>query len=326
MNQAASDRSPMQIEQLKPIIEAALLASSQPMTVHQLGEMFNDADDVNAENIARALEALGSDCEGRGVELKEVASGFRYQVRQEVHAWISRMWTEKPSRYSRALLETLALIAYRQPITRPEIEQIRGVVVSTNIIKTMEEREWIRVVGYRDVPGKPALFGTTRAFLDYFNLKSLDQLPPLSEIRDMEDPQLRFEQDPLPPRIIRDLSVDPEGDALLLEQAEQAASEDGEIETELAAKDDAEDELDLESSAEVEADAAPAAESAEPTIESAETGELDQHSDALDDPLDDGLSDNKALDPSTPSTADEAANPADVEPDDAKQDTEEYRA
>jgi segregation and condensation protein B len=108
------------------------------------------------------------------------------------------MWSEKPSRYSRALLETLALIAYRQPITRPEIEQIRGVVVSSNIIKTMEEREWIRVVGYRDVPGKPALFGTTRAFLDYFNLKSLDQLPPLSEIRDMEDPQLRFEQEPLP--------------------------------------------------------------------------------------------------------------------------------
>ncbi len=120
------------------------------------------------------------------------------------------MWTERPSRYSRALLETLALIAYRQPITRPEIEQIRGVVVSSNIIKTMEEREWIRVVGYRDVPGKPALFGTTRAFLDYFNLKSLDQLPPLSEIRDMEDPQLRFEPEPLPARVARDLPIDPD--------------------------------------------------------------------------------------------------------------------
>ena len=200
----------MQIEQLKPIVEAALLAASQPMTVAQLGDLFGEADEVGHEQIARALESLAADCEGRGVELKEVASGFRYQVRQEVHPWISRMWTEKPSRYSRALLETLALIAYRQPITRPEIEQIRGVVVSSNIIKTLEEREWIRVVGHRDVPGRPALFGTTRAFLDYFNLKSLDQLPPLSEIRDMEDPQMGFEQTPLPARVIKDLPIDPD--------------------------------------------------------------------------------------------------------------------
>lgn len=200
----------MQIEQVKPIVEAALLAASQPMTVAQLGDLFGEVDEVGHEQIARALEALAADCEGRGVELKEVASGFRYQVRQAVHPWISRMWTEKPSRYSRALLETLALIAYRQPITRPEIEQIRGVVVSSNIIKTLEEREWIRVVGHRDVPGRPALFGTTRAFLDYFNLKSLDQLPPLSEIRDLEDPQMGFEQTPLPPRVIKDLPIDPD--------------------------------------------------------------------------------------------------------------------
>jgi segregation and condensation protein B len=136
------------------------------------------------------------------------------------------MWTERPSRYSRALLETLALIAYRQPITRPEIEQIRGVVVSSNIIKTMEEREWIRVVGYRDVPGKPALFGTTRAFLDYFNLKSLDQLPPLSEIRDLEDPQLRFEPEPLPARIVRDLPIDPDEELLHEQDAVDAAADD----------------------------------------------------------------------------------------------------
>ncbi|TAM62315.1 MAG: SMC-Scp complex subunit ScpB [Rhodanobacter sp.] len=200
----------MQIEQLKPVIEAALLASTQPLTAHQLGDLFDETDAVGHEQIARALAALADDCTGRGIELKEVASGFRYQVRQEVHPWISRMWTEKPSRYSRALLETLALIAYRQPITRPEIEQIRGVVVSSSIIKTLEEREWIRGVGYRDVPGKPALFGTTRAFLDYFNLKSLDQLPPLSDIRDMEDPQLRFDQTPLPARIVRDLPIDPD--------------------------------------------------------------------------------------------------------------------
>jgi len=221
----------MQIEQLKPIIEAALLASTQPMTVQQLGELFNEADDVNREQIAKALEALAGDCSGRGIELKEVASGFRYQVRQDVHPWISRMWTERPSRYSRALLETLALIAYRQPITRPEIEQIRGVVVSSNIIKTMEEREWIRVVGYRDVPGKPALFGTTRAFLDYFNLKSLDQLPPLSEIRDLEDPQLRFEPDPLPARVARDLPIDPDEEPLDENGPMEAVADDNDTAT-----------------------------------------------------------------------------------------------
>ncbi len=126
------------------------------------------------------------------MELKEVASGFRYQVRQDVNPWVARLWSERQTRYSRALLETLSLIAYRQPITRGEIEQIRGVAVSSNIVKTLEEREWIRVVGYRDVPGKPELFGTTRSFLDYFNLKSLDELPPLAEIRDLSDfdPQL----------------------------------------------------------------------------------------------------------------------------------------
>jgi len=285
----------MQIEQLKPIIEAALLASTQPMTVQQLGELFNEADDVNREQIAKALEALAEDCGGRGIELKEVASGFRYQVRQDVHPWISRMWTERPSRYSRALLETLALIAYRQPITRPEIEQIRGVVVSSNIIKTMEEREWIRVVGYRDVPGKPALFGTTRAFLDYFNLKSLDQLPPLSEIRDMEDPQLRFEPDPLPARIVRDLPIDPDEEA----PAEAQADGDDTNDTEYQASADADDN-----------DITTAADAPVITSESGDAGS----------------------DPSLPAetlttTADEAANPAaDVEPDTAEQDPEEYRA
>ncbi|QWT22414.1 SMC-Scp complex subunit ScpB [Bacillus sp. NP157] len=178
-------------------MEAALLASTQPMTIVQLKAIFGEEEEVGTDELAAALQALTVDCEGRGVELVEVASGWRYQVRRDVHGWVSRMWAEKPSRYSRALLETLALIAYRQPITRPEIEQIRGVVVSSNIIKTLEEREWIRVVGYRDVPGRPALFGTTRTFLDYFNLKSLDALPPLSEIRDLDElnPQLRLEGD-----------------------------------------------------------------------------------------------------------------------------------
>jgi segregation and condensation protein B len=289
----------MQIEQIKPIIEAALLASSQPMTTHQLGDLFNEADEVGHEQIARALEALAGDCEGRGVELKEVASGFRYQVRQDVHPWISRMWTERPSRYSRAMLETLALIAYRQPITRPEIEQIRGVVVSSNIIKTMEEREWIRVVGYRDVPGKPALFGTTRAFLDYFNLKSLDQLPPLSEIRDMEDPQLRFEPEPLPARVARDLPIDPDETA-----PDDAKTEDDASTTDIQA---AADDADADHH---EADNATGADMPAASPESDETGS--DTSPPVANPI---------------ATADEAANPAaDVEPDAASQDPEEYRA
>ncbi|MBU6249089.1 MAG: SMC-Scp complex subunit ScpB [Xanthomonadaceae bacterium] len=220
---------PPGIAQLKPIIEAALLASGNPLTVPQLVDLFGEEHEVTRELVARTLEALAGDCEGRGVELREVASGFRYQVKQDVHPWLSRMWTERPSRYSRALLETLALIAYRQPITRPEIEQIRGVVVSSNIIKTLEERDWIRVVGHRDVPGRPALFGTTRAFLDYFNLKSLDELPPLSEIRDMEDPQLRFEPEPLPARVVKDLPIDP--DAEIDAAADPDAATDDDLDT-----------------------------------------------------------------------------------------------
>ena len=182
----------METNQIKRIVEAALLAAAQPLSLAQLSALFGENEAVSHEELARALEELGADCAERGVELNEVASGFRYQVRQDVHPWVARLWTERQTKYSRALLETLALIAYRQPITRGEIEQIRGVAVSTNIVKTLEEREWVRVVGYRDVPGKPALFGTTRNFLDYFNLKSLDELPPMAEIREIEDfdPQL----------------------------------------------------------------------------------------------------------------------------------------
>lgn len=180
------------ITQLKRIFEAALLGAGQPLTLAQLAALFDETEAPTHEEIARAIEELGEDCATRGIELVEVASGFRFQVREDVHGWVSRLWTERQTRYSRALLETLALIAYRQPITRAEIEQIRGVGVASSIVKTLEEREWVRVVGYRDLPGKPALFGTTRAFLDYFNLKSLDELPPLSEVRDIEDidPQL----------------------------------------------------------------------------------------------------------------------------------------
>jgi segregation and condensation protein B len=192
--QTKREQSETQVEQdkLKNIVEAALLAAQQPLTLAMLAALFAEEEAVMHSELAQALEALGEECAGRGVELVEVASGFRYQVREDVHPWVARLWSERQTRYSRALLETLALIAYRQPITRGEIEQIRGVSVASSIMRTMEEREWIRVVGYRDVPGKPALFGTTRNFLDYFNLKSLDQLPTLAEIRDLEDiePQL----------------------------------------------------------------------------------------------------------------------------------------
>ena len=294
----------MQIEQLKPIIEAALLASTQPMTVPQLLELFGEEDEVGREEVAKTLEALADDCANRGVELHEVASGFRYQVKQAVHPWISRLWTERPSRYSRALLETLALIAYRQPITRPEIEQIRGVVVSSNIIKTMEEREWIRVVGYRDVPGKPALFGTTRAFLDYFNLKSLDELPPLSEIRDMEDPQMSIAPEPLPVRVARDLPIDP----------------DEENETLVVA---GEEDLDVSITEPAGHDA------------TASENEESQAADAVDEP---GHETPEAIHVASSEpgaaphaethvdTADEAAIHADADQGDATQDTEEYRA
>jgi segregation and condensation protein B len=185
----------MDQERLKPILEAALLASPQPLTPALLADLFEDGERPPLDLVGQVLHALADDCQGRGVELVEVGSGFRYQVKAEVFPHISALWTERQSRYSRALLETLSLIAYRQPITRGEIEQIRGVAVATSILRTLEEREWVRVVGHRDVPGKPALYGTTRAFLDYFQLGSLDQLPPLSALRDLEslEPELSFE-------------------------------------------------------------------------------------------------------------------------------------
>ena len=171
---------------LVQILEGALLAAGRPLTVAQLAELFEEHERPDTAAIREALAEAAARCEDRGFELQEVASGFRYQVRQSLSPWVGRLWHERPQKYSRALLETLALVAYRQPITRGEIEEIRGVAVSTNIIKTLHEREWIRVVGHRDVPGRPAMYATTRQFLDYFNLKTLDQLPALAEIRDLE--------------------------------------------------------------------------------------------------------------------------------------------
>ena len=180
---------------LKSILEALLLASREPLSLETLACVFTDEERPSNTEISKSLEALSDDYAERGLELKEVASGFRIQVREDANPWISRLWEERPQRYSRALLETLALIAYRQPITRGDIEEVRGVSVRTNIIRTLQEREWIRVVGHRDVPGKPALFGTTKVFLDYFNLASLDDLPSLAEIKDMGsiEPELELE-------------------------------------------------------------------------------------------------------------------------------------
>jgi len=169
---------------LKQIIEGAILAAEAPLSIDQLMHLFED-DEPERVDVRDVLQEIKQDCEGRGFELKQVASGYRFQVRSSYGEWVSRLWKEKPPRYSRALLETLALIAYKQPITRGDVEEIRGVAVSTNIIRTLLEREWVRIVGHRDVPGHPALYATTKNFLDYFNLRNLDELPSLAEIKDL---------------------------------------------------------------------------------------------------------------------------------------------
>jgi segregation and condensation protein B len=171
--------------EIKHVVEAALLAAGRPLPIERLQELFAvKGGGPDREALKRVLGELANDYQGRGIELKEVANGYRIQVRRTMTDWLMPLWEERAPRYTRALLETLALIAYRQPITRAEIEEVRGVVVSTNIIRTLLERSWVRVVGHRDVPGKPAMFGTTREFLDYFGLKKLDELPTLAEIKD----------------------------------------------------------------------------------------------------------------------------------------------
>lgn len=189
----------MEMSRLKNILEAILLAADRTLTVIHLESLFElDEERPTRDEIRQALHEMADDYETRGYELKQVASGFRLQVRQEYSTWVGRLWEERPARYTRALLETMALIAYRQPITRGEIEEVRGVSVSSNIIKTLLERDWIKVLGHKDVPGKPTLYGTTKEFLDYFNLKTLDQLPTLAEIKDLDSihPELGLDEDP----------------------------------------------------------------------------------------------------------------------------------
>ena len=186
--------------ELASLLEAFMLASGKPQSLERFYELFEEAERPEPVVFKKALTLLGKSCEGRAFELQEVASGYRLQVRERYAPWVGRLWEERPQRYSRAMLETLALIAYRQPITRGEIEDIRGVAVNSQIIKTLQEREWIRVVGHRDVPGRPAMLATTKAFLDHFNLKGLDDLPTLAALRELEpEPLLAFDEDlPVP--------------------------------------------------------------------------------------------------------------------------------
>jgi segregation and condensation protein B len=213
---------------VKNVIEAALLAAGRPLTMDELISVFDERDGSNADEVRGAIAALTADYETRGLELLEVASGYRIQIRAAVAEPVSRLWQERPTKYSRALLETLALVAYRQPITRGEIEQIRGVTVNPNIIKTLLERSWIRVVGHRDVPGRPELLGTTREFLDYFSLKRLDDLPTLAQLKELEDLRVQLSLPGADPQVAAatDAGAESESDPLDASSADDDDDQD----------------------------------------------------------------------------------------------------
>jgi segregation and condensation protein B len=220
----------MNDQYVRNVIEAALLAAGRPLSMDELVGVFDERDESSAEEVRAALAALTAEYETRGLELLEVASGYRIQIRASVAQPVARLWQERPAKYSRALLETLALVAYRQPITRGEIEQIRGVAVNPNIVKTLLERNWIRVVGHRDVPGKPELLGTTREFLDYFSLKKLDDLPTLSQLKELEDLRVQLTLPGAEPQIATEAGADAEVDAVAAsdedEETDAAGSRD----------------------------------------------------------------------------------------------------
>jgi len=224
-----SENSPVKDNDMetKQIIEGLLMAAGKPLPMSKIAEVFSEKERPETDQLKAALKEIEEDCEARGFELKKVASGYRFQVKQQYSEWVGKLWEEKPQRYSRALLETISIIAYRQPVTRGEIEKIRGVAVSTNIIRTLMERDWVRIVGHRDVPGRPAMYATTKQFLDYFNLKSLDELPPLAEIRDMEelDPELSLEEEAPESRIIEfPTGAEIEGDYEVADEEEELAA------------------------------------------------------------------------------------------------------
>jgi segregation and condensation protein B len=227
----------MNEQDLKHIIEATLLAAGRPVTTQQLLDLFDERERPAPEQLKAALDQLTAEYGTRGIELIEVASGWRIQVRPRCADVVSRLWQERPARYSRALLETLALVAYRQPITRSEIEEIRGVSISSTIMRTLQERNWIRVVGHREVPGRPELLGTTREFLDYFGLKSLDQLPTLAELRDVETigVQLELPGGEAPPDALAETTAE------TIEAASSEPSEDVEMSADAAGADDSDE-------------------------------------------------------------------------------------
>lgn len=231
VEEVAHDR--LDIDTVTAILEAALQAADSALTPDQCLKLFRRGElpmannETRRELVKRLLEAMVDSYEGRGVELKRVASGYRLQVRQDYSRWVSRLWEEKPPRYSRALLETMSLIAYRQPVTRGDIEQVRGVAVSQNIMRTLTERGWIREVGHREVPGRPALYGSTKAFLDYFNLKSLAELPPLEEIRELIEPVVVEELPPPEPAVLPDVDPDAATAQEVGDEDADAASDDG---------------------------------------------------------------------------------------------------
>jgi segregation and condensation protein B len=228
----------MNDQYVKNVIEAALLAAGRPLTMDELVNVFDERDGSNAEEVRSAIAALIADYETRGLELLEVASGYRIQIKAGVAEPVSRLWQERPAKYSRALLETLALVAYRQPITRGEIEQIRGVAVNPNIIKTLLERSWIRVVGHRDVPGKPELLGTTREFLDYFSLKKLDDLPTLAQLKELEDLRVQLSLPGADPQVA--VPADAEAEAAVASDAAAAGAASESDSLEASADDDEE--------------------------------------------------------------------------------------
>jgi segregation and condensation protein B len=229
----------MNHQYVKNVVEAALLAAGRPVTLDELLSVFDERDGSIADEVKSALGTLTEEYETRGLELLEVASGFRVQIRAAVAQPVARLWQERPAKYSRALLETLALIAYRQPITRGEIEQIRGVAVNPNIIKTLHERNWIRVVGHRDVPGKPELLGTTREFLDYFSLKKLDDLPTLAQLKELEDLRVQLSLPGAEAEVLTDTQGTADGAPDAAADPEAAADDDEEPSEEPSAESDA---------------------------------------------------------------------------------------
>jgi segregation and condensation protein B len=229
----------MNDQYVRNVIEAAMLAAGRPLAADELVGLFDERDGSNAEEVQAAIGALREEYATRGLELVEVASGYRIQIRAAVAQPVSRLWQERPTKYSRALLETLALVAYRQPITRGEIEQIRGVTVNPNIIKTLLERNWIRVVGHRDVPGKPELLGTTREFLDYFNLQRLDDLPTLAQLKELEDLRVQLSLPGADPELAPadgSETLEADGNAVPPADAAEGAADEDELEAADAAQ------------------------------------------------------------------------------------------